>query len=53
MKTVSFTRMEDGTPEDYALLETFEDAFMKGLPDRLLRALDGLKGSFEGYQVSR
>jgi len=53
MKTVSFTRMEDGTPEDYALLETFEDAFMKGLPDRLLRALDGLKGSFDGYQVSR
>jgi predicted HD phosphohydrolase len=53
MKTVSFTRMEDGTAEDYALLETFEDAFMKGLPDRLLRALDGLKGSFDGYQVNR
>ena len=53
MKTVSFTRMEDGTPEDYALLETFEDAFIKRLPDRLLRALDGLKGSFDGYQVSR
>jgi predicted HD phosphohydrolase len=53
MKTVSFTRMEDGTAEDYALLDSFEEAFMKGLPDRLLRALDGLKGSFDGYQVTR
>ena len=53
MKTVSFTRMEDGTAEDYALLESFEVAFMKGLSGRLLRALDGLRGSFDGYQVSR
>jgi predicted HD phosphohydrolase len=53
METVSFTRMADGTAEDYALLESFEDAFMKGLPDRLLGALDGLKGSFDGYRVTR
>ena len=53
MDTVSFTRMEDGTAEDYALLDSFEEEFMKGLPDRLLRALDGLKGSFDGYQVTR
>src|SRR5436309_2610132 len=53
MQTVSFTRMEDGTAEDYALLESFEVAFMKGLSGRLLRALDGLRGSFDGYQVSR
>jgi predicted HD phosphohydrolase len=53
MKTVSFTRMADGTPEDYALLDTFEEEFMRGLPDRLLGTLDGLKGSFDGYQVTR
>jgi predicted HD phosphohydrolase len=53
MQTVSFTRMEEGTAEDYALLGRFEEAFMKGLPDRLLRALDGLRGSFDGYQVTR
>src|SRR5690348_11063482 len=53
MDTVSFTRMEDGTAEDYALLDSFEEEFMKGLPGRLLRALDGLKGSFDGYQVTR
>jgi predicted HD phosphohydrolase len=53
MRTVSFTRMADGTPEDYAFLESLEGDFMKALPDRLLRALDGLKGSFDGYLVTR
>ena len=53
MKTVSFTRMQDGTAEDYALLGRYEDEFMKGLPDRLLKALDALKGSYGGYQVTR
>jgi predicted HD phosphohydrolase len=53
VETVSFTRMKDGTPEDYALLDTYERAYVEGLPDRLLAALDGLKGSFDGYRVSR
>ncbi len=51
--TVSFTRMADGTAEDYALLGRYEDAFMDGLPDRLLEALERLKGSFGGYRVTR
>jgi predicted HD phosphohydrolase len=45
--------MEDGTAEDYALLDRLEEPFLAALPDRLLRALDGLKQSFAGYQVSR
>jgi len=53
VETVSFTRMQDGTAEDYALLGRYEDEFVKGLPDRLLKALDGLKASFDGYQVTR
>jgi len=53
VETVSFTRMEDGTAEDYALLERYEDEHVKGLPDRVLAALDGLKGSLDGYRVSR
>ena len=53
METVSFTRMQDGTAEDYALLDRFEVEFMKGLPDRLLTALDALKESYGGYQVTR
>ena len=51
--TVSFTRMADGTVEDYALLDRYEDAYVALLPDRLLEALDRLKGSFGGYQVTR
>lgn len=51
--TVSFTKMEDGTAEDWALLETFEGAFLGGLPDRILEALKKLNDSFGGYQVTR
>jgi len=53
MDTVSFTRMEDGTAEDWALIETFEIVFYEGLPDRILAALDKLRDSFGGYQVTR
>lgn len=53
MQTVSFTRMADGTKEDYELLAELEEPFMAALPDRLMRALEGLRESFSGYQVSR
>ena len=53
VETVGFTRMADGTAEDYALLARYEEPFMAELPDRLLNALHGLKGSLAGYQVSR
>lgn len=53
MKTVSFTRMADGTKEDYELLDRYEAGYLAELPDRLLRALDGLKTSLAGYQVTR
>ena len=53
METVEFTRMADGTAEDYALLARYEEPFMAELPDRLLGALDGLKASLAGYKVSR
>jgi len=53
METVAFTRMADGTAEDYALLERYEEGYVASLPDRLLDALDKLKSSLAGYQVSR
>jgi predicted HD phosphohydrolase len=53
METVSFTRMEDATAEDYVLLARYEDEYTAQLPDRLLGALDGLRHSFAGYQVNR
>ena len=53
METVSFTRMDAGTKEDYELLDRLEAEFTAGLADRLLAALAGLKHSFSGYQVTR
>ncbi|MYA34273.1 MAG: peptidase [Gemmatimonadales bacterium] len=50
---VSFTRMEDGTREDYALLASLEDEFAAGTADRVLAHLRQLSGSVGGYQVDR
>jgi predicted HD phosphohydrolase len=50
---VAFTRMEEGTREDYALLEKYEREHVRGLPDQLLGALTALGGGLPGYQVTR
>ena len=51
--TVSFTRMADGTREDYELLERFEDEFAAGTADRVLALLGQLSDSVAGYKVDR
>ena len=53
MKVVSFTRMADGTREDYEFLDQKEKEFVKDLPDRIMASLRALDGSFSGYAVSR
>ena len=53
MEQVSFTRMQDGTLEDWKLLERFEEEFNAGLADRILTAVEKLQGSFGGYRVTR
>ncbi|MDI5986394.1 HD domain-containing protein [Halomonas sp. M4R5S39] len=50
---VSFTRMKDGTREDYLLLERLEEAYIEGLPERILASLRGLENTLSGYRVSR
>jgi predicted HD phosphohydrolase len=50
---VSFRRMEDGTREDYALLDRAEREYVRGLPDHVLAALLKLDQSLSGYPVSR
>jgi predicted HD phosphohydrolase len=52
-EVVSFYRMEDGTREDYALLERAERDYVRALPDRVLAALLKLDNSLQGYPVSR
>ena len=53
MESVSFTRMENGTREDYLLIEKFERQHAKGLVDRLLAQLRGLKDVSLPLQVDR
>ena len=52
--TVSFTRMKDGTAEDYALLAEREKPYLAGTADRLLAEL-GRQGeeTLSGYKVTR
>ncbi len=52
-KMVSFRRMEDGTKEDYELLDESERVYAAGLPGRVLQAVRNLDHSLEGYPVSR
>lgn len=53
MKTVSFTKMADGTEADYAFLAKHEREFAKQLPDRIMKALEGLRSSLTGYKIDR
>jgi predicted HD phosphohydrolase len=50
---VSFRRMQDGTREDYVLLDQSERDYAVGLPDRVLAGLRKLDHSLQGYPVSR
>lgn len=52
-EVVSFNRMDQGTVQDYALLDKFERQHIKHLPDRLLVALAGMENSLAGYKLSR
>jgi predicted HD phosphohydrolase len=50
---VSFRRMEDGTREDYELLDRSEREYAEGLPQRVLDAVRRLDHALQGYPVSR
>lgn len=50
---VSWTRMEDGTAEDWALLEEKERAFNADHVDRVLAQLKMLDVDWGGYRVTR
>ncbi|HUV22367.1 MAG TPA: HD domain-containing protein [Gammaproteobacteria bacterium] len=53
MQTVNFTRMEDGTREEYEFLDRMEDEYKSGLPERIINALRKLEHSLAGYRISR
>ncbi len=53
MKTVNFSRMCDGTKEEYAFLDQLEQDYIADLPERLISALERLENSISGYRLSR
>ncbi|TDJ04196.1 MAG: HD domain-containing protein [Deltaproteobacteria bacterium] len=53
MKTVGFTRMEDGTREDYLFLARLKAKHDAGAADRVFACLEGLREGPSGYQVDR
>ena len=52
-RIVSFRRMEDGTREDYLLLDESERRYAEGLSERILESMRRLDHSLLGYPVSR
>jgi predicted HD phosphohydrolase len=50
---VSFRRMEDGTREDYELLDRVEREYAQRLPEHVLASLRKLDHTLAGYPVSR
>ena len=53
METVSFSKMEDGTVEEYAFLEPLYTKFSHDLPDRVMGFLKQMQGDRFGYQIDR
>lgn len=51
--TVAFTRMDQGTYEDYQLLDGLYHKFAADLADRVISHLDHLKGDRLGYKIDR
>lgn len=53
MKSVNFTRMIDGTKDEYMFLDQLEQKYISSLPDRLLESLKRLENTLSGYRISR
>ena len=53
MKTVAFTRMADGTAEEYAFLAQRYEQTRDNVPDALFGLLEAMRGDHLGYQVDR
>ena len=53
MKTVNFTEMKNGTKDEYLLLDEYEQDYIKGTADRILKFMKGLTKTLEGYKITR
>ena len=46
MKTVNFTEMKNGTKDEYLLLDEYEQKYIDGTADRILKFMSGLNSTF-------
>ena len=53
MEKVKFKQMKDGTKEEYLLLDKHEKKYIEGTANRLIKFMNGLSNTLEGYQVTR
>ena len=53
MNKVNFTKMSEGTVEEYKFLDELECEFKKELPEKIIKTLSKLEYSLSGYQISR
>jgi predicted HD phosphohydrolase len=57
MDTVTFTRMDQGTADDYALLDrelaVHQKQMLAEMPEIMLRMLNGQRGNTMGYKIDR
>ena len=53
MSFVKFTKMIDGSQEDYLLLEKYEQEYINGTASRILNFMSGLNSTLEGYKITR
>ena len=52
-KNKIYTEMKEGSKEDYLLLNKLEKKFIEGTADRILKTMQGLTSSLDGYQINR
>ena len=53
MKSVKFTKMENGSKEDYLLLDKYEQEYINGTANRILSFMSGLTTTLKGYKITR
>ena len=53
MRTVGFTKMENGTADEYAYLTRLYEGSRNAVPDMLLSLLKKMQGDLMGYKIDR
>ena len=53
MGTVKFTEMKHSSKDDCLLLDKYEQEYIKGTANRIIKFMSGLNSTLEGYKITR